>query len=147
MTGGSSSVVAAAAPPAITEPPAGGATDQAFVAAAATAGTDGTSTNLAKVNNQAGRTYTLALADDGRLIRCTNAETITVTVPAQSSVAWPAGAVVHIEQGGAGTVTVAGARGVTVNSRDGMDSTVGQHSVATLMRVAEDTWTLTGDIE
>ncbi|MBV2132057.1 collagen-like protein [Pseudomonas sp. MAP12] len=87
----------------------------------------------------------LALTDAGAYLRSTSATALTLTVPAQAGVAWAVDTEVHIEQGGAGAVTIAAASGVTVNKL--ATSTVniaGQYGVATLKRVAENVWTLFG---
>lgn len=87
----------------------------------------------------------LALTDVGAYLRSTSAAAVTLTVPAQSSVAWAADTEIHIEQGGAGAVTVAGDVGVTINKLATSAPVIaGQHGVVTLKRVAENVWTLFG---
>jgi hypothetical protein len=97
------------------------------------------------LNAQTGTTYTLALADNGKLVTLTNAGAITLTVPLNSSVAFPVGAQVAIQQSGAGEVTVAAAGGVTLNAT-GTKTRV-QWSGAVLVKTATDTWTMLGDLE
>lgn len=97
------------------------------------------------LNAQTGTTYTLVLTDNGRLVTLNNAAAITVTVPLNSSVAFATGAIVNLQQIGAGQVTVAGASGVTVNGTG--TKTRAQWSAASLIKTATDTWTLVGDIE
>jgi hypothetical protein len=96
------------------------------------------------LNAQTGTTYTLVLADNGKLVTLSNASAITLTVPLNSSVAFPTGAQVNIQQIGAGQVTVAGASGVTINGT-GTKLAV-QWSAGTLIKTATDTWTLIGDL-
>lgn len=96
------------------------------------------------LNAQTGTTYTLVLTDNGRLVTLSNAASITVTVPLNSSVAFPTGAIVNLQQIGAGQVTVAGASGVTLNGTG--TRTRAQWSAASLIKTATDTWTLIGDI-
>jgi hypothetical protein len=96
------------------------------------------------LNAQTGTTYTLALTDNGRLVTLDNASAITVTVPLNSSVAFATGAIVNLQQIGAGQVTVAGASGVTINGTG--TKTRAQWSAASLVKTATDTWTLIGDI-
>lgn len=99
------------------------------------------------VNNQTGTTYTLALSDANMSVRCNNATEITVTVPANSSVAFPIGASVVLRQVGAGAVTVAGAGGVTINTPTGYVAKTGrQHASLMLHKVATNEWDLTGDV-
>jgi len=97
------------------------------------------------LNAQTGTTYTLVLTDNGRLVTLNNAAAITVTVPLNSSVAYATGAIINLQQIGAGQVTVAGASGVTVNGTG--TKTRAQWSAASLIKTATDTWTLVGDIE
>ena len=96
------------------------------------------------LNAQTGTTYTLVLTDNGRLVTLNNAAAITVTVPLNSSVAYATGAIVNLQQIGAGQVTVAGASGVTLNGTG--TKTRAQWSAASLIKTATDTWTLIGDI-
>jgi hypothetical protein len=87
----------------------------------------------------------LVLTDNGRLVTLSNAAAITLTVPLNSSVAFATGAVINIQQIGAGQVTVAAAAGVTLNGTG--TKTRAQWSAASLVKTATDTWTLIGDIE
>jgi hypothetical protein len=101
------------------------------------------------LNAQTGTTYTPVLSDaNDTYITLSNASPITFTVPPNSSVAYPVGTVLTIEQIGAGQVTVAQGSGVTVNvySADTLNL-AGQYAVATLVKRATDTWTLTGRLE
>jgi hypothetical protein len=96
------------------------------------------------LNAQTGTTYTFVLTDNGRLVTLDNASSITVTVPANSSVAYATGAIINLQQIGAGQVTVAAAAGVTINGTG--TKTRAQWSAASLVKTATDTWTLIGDI-
>jgi len=97
------------------------------------------------VNNQAGTTYTLALADGGQVVTLTNAAAITLTVPANASVAIPVGTTTSIAAMGAGTVTIAAASGVALRRLAGL-STIGQYSRVTLMKTGVNTWVASGDL-
>ena len=97
------------------------------------------------LNAQTGTTYTLVLTDNGRLVTLSNAAAITLTVPLNATVAFATGAIVNIQQIGAGQVTVAGASGVTINGTG--TKTRAQWSAASLVKTDTDTWTLIGDIE
>lgn len=96
------------------------------------------------LNAQTGTTYTFVLADNGKLVTLDNASAITVTVPLNSSVAYATGAIINLQQIGAGQVTVAGAAGVTINGTG--TKTRAQWSAASLLKTATDTWTLIGDL-
>jgi hypothetical protein len=97
-------------------------------------------------NAQTGTTYTFALADANNVVvSLTNASAITLTVPPNSSVAFPVGAILQFYQGGAGQVTVAAGSGVTINYTPGLKLRA-QNSAATLIQTAANTWLLTGDV-
>jgi hypothetical protein len=96
-------------------------------------------------NAQTGTTYTTVLADQGKLVELSNASSITLTVPLNSSVAYPTGTQINLLQTGAGQVTVAGAGGVTVNATPGLKLRA-QWSSATLIKRGTDTWVLVGDL-
>lgn len=98
------------------------------------------------ITTQTGTSYTAVLADAETYINFSNASAITFTVPPNSSVAFPVGTRIHIEQTGAGALSVAEGSGVTINSRGADLSVAGQYGVAVLIKKATDTWTLTGDL-
>lgn len=101
------------------------------------------------LNAQTGTTYTLVLTDNGRLVTLSNAAAITLTVPLNSSVAYATGAIINIQQIGAGQVTVAGASGVTITSTGATATTPktrAQYSAASIIKTATDSWTVIGDI-
>ena len=99
------------------------------------------------LNAQTGTTYTFVLADAFKLVTFNNTATITVTVPLNSSVAFPVGTQIDCVQLGAGKVTFAPASGATINSKSGNLSTNGQYVGVTLFKTAADTWILVGDLQ
>ena len=92
------------------------------------------------INAQTGTTYTLVLTDAGKNVTLSNASAVTVTIPANSSVAYPTGTVISFTNLGAGTVTISAAGGVTLN---GTTLTIAQYSRSSIMKTATDTWVLT----
>lgn len=98
------------------------------------------------VTTESGTSRTLALTDALGYIRCTSGSATTVTVPANASVAFDIGAQINIRQAGEGQVTVAPAGGVTINTPETL-KTRKQHSLITLIKVAENTWDILGDLE
>jgi hypothetical protein len=98
------------------------------------------------INTQSAASYTLVLTDKGKLIERTNAGAQSVTIPTNASVAFPIGTMILIEQTGAGQVTFTPAVGVTMNAADASTKTRTQWVVATLIKKATNTWTLSGDI-
>jgi hypothetical protein len=98
------------------------------------------------INDQSGTTYTLVLLDDGKYVRLNNGSAITMTIPANSSVAFPIGTQIAIRQVGAGQVTLAAAGGVTVNTAETL-LLRGAKSSVSIIKVATDEWDLAGDLE
>jgi len=97
-------------------------------------------------NAQTGTTYTLVLADGGKLVEMNNASANTLTVPPNSSVALPVGTQILVVQTGAGQTTLAAGSGVTINSKDGNLKLSAQWCAATLIKRATDTWVAVGDL-
>ncbi len=98
------------------------------------------------LNAQTGTTYTLVLADSGKMITSSNGSAQTITVPANSSVAFPVGTQVLITAIGSGVVSIAAAGGVTIRSADSALKLRTQYSTASLIKVATDEWYLAGDL-
>ncbi len=102
-------------------------------------GTTTTLTNFgAEINNQSGSTYTLTATDNGKIISCTNA--ITITVPALTS-----GFNCLIVQRGTGQVTLV-ANGSSINNRYNFTKTAGQHAILSLVSVAAGVFISSGDM-
>jgi hypothetical protein len=97
-------------------------------------------------NNQVGTTYTLVLADQGKLVTMANGSATTLTIPTNASVAFPVDTRIDLSQDGAGQMTVAVAGGVTLNSAGGATKLRTQYSGASLIKRATNTWQLVGDI-
>ena len=97
-------------------------------------------------NAQTGTTYTLVVGDLNKLVTCSNASGITLTVPPS---VFSAGNQIHIQQIGAGQVTFAQGAGVTITST-GATSTApklrAQYSAATVICTASNTFTIVGDL-
>lgn len=91
------------------------------------------------LNNQTGTTYTLVLADGGKIVTLNNASAVSVTIPTNASVAFPTGVVIGFTNKGAGTVTLAGAGGVTVN---GASLTLAQNESAEALKLDTNTWVI-----
>jgi hypothetical protein len=90
--------------------------------------------------------YTLVLADGGTVVEMNVASANDLTVPPNSSVAFPVGTQITVLQTGAGQTTLVAGSGVTVNSADGNLKITGQWSAATLLKRATDTWVAIGSL-
>lgn len=95
---------------------------------------------------QSGTSYTLVLADGGTAVEFTSASAVTLTVPPNSSVAFPVGTVIELLQYGAGVLTVAAGAGVTIRSANNLLSARTQYSTLSLRKRATDEWVLAGDL-
>jgi hypothetical protein len=103
------------------------------------------------VNVQTGTTYTLVLGDAPQasnyqgVVTMNNAAANTLTVPQNSSVAFPIGTMIAVIQLGAGQTTIAAGSGATVNSPSALTARA-QYSTLILSKVATNTWILGGDM-
>jgi len=89
-------------------------------------------------NAQTGTTYTAALLDAGKTVTLSNASAVTLTIPAQATVAWVANTQLNFLNIGAGTVTITPAATVTIN---GTTLTLTTSQGGSLVRTASNTWT------
>lgn len=116
---------------------------------AVTVSLDFTAANTLTFNAQTGTTYTLVLADAaGKLVTCSNASSITVTIPPS---VFSIGQQINLQQIGVGQVTFAQGAGVTITSTG--SGTGGnapklraQYSAATVICTGSNTFTVIGDI-
>lgn len=103
-------------------------------------------TKLADISTSAQTaSYTLVLTDKTKIVEMNVASANNLTVPPNSSVAFPVGSQINILQTGAGQTTVVAGSGVSVNATPGLKLRA-QWSYATLIKRATDTWVLVGDI-
>jgi hypothetical protein len=89
--------------------------------------------------------YTLVLADAGKVVEVTSASATNVTVPQNSSVAFPVGTVIEVCQLGAGQVTIVQGTGATLRTANGLKLRA-QYSSASLRKNATNTWVVAGDV-
>jgi hypothetical protein len=89
--------------------------------------------------------YTLVLADKNKIVEMNVGTANDLTVPANSTVAYPVGTQIQILQTNAGKTRIVAAGGVTVNATPGLYMRA-QWSGATLLKRATDTWVVTGDL-
>jgi hypothetical protein len=112
---------------------------------ATTAYADRIAQGVGSPNTQTGN-YTLALADAGKTVEQNLGTATTVTVPPNSSVAFPIGTIIEVARYGAGTVAIAAGAGVTIRSRGGLLSIGNQYGAVSLRKRATDEWVLVGDL-
>ena len=108
---------------------------------------DAVATAMIAINAQTGTTYTTVLADDGKLITCSNASAISVTIPPNSSVAYGVGTQLNFAQLSTGQVTLVAGAGVTLNSAGAKLKTDAQYAVATCVKTDTNTWFVVGNLK
>ena len=95
--------------------------------------------------NAQSASYTLVLADKNKIVEMGVGSANNLTVPLNASVAFPVGSQINILQTGSGQTTIVATGGVTINASPGLKMRA-QWSYATLVKRAENTWVLVGDI-
>jgi hypothetical protein len=118
---------------------------QALIASSTTAAAWTTLPSTIPSNGQSSA-YVLVLTDAGDSIDVTSATATTVTVPPNSSVAFPIGTVLEVSQLGTGQITIVAGAGVTLNSPGSLVHTRVQYSVLSLRKLTTNTWILSGDL-
>lgn len=108
-----------------------------------TAAGGGGSTPLPTTNSQTGSAYTVTLADAGNIVEQNSASPLTVTIPLNSSVAFPIGTTIEFNLYGTGSLTLAGAAGVALRSPNGL-RLVNRYASAAIRKRATDEWIVSG---
>jgi hypothetical protein len=101
------------------------------------------------VNAQTGTTYTTVLSDNTSIITLSNAASISVTIPPNSSVAYAVGTQLNFAQYGTGQVTISGGSGVTIVSTGGTAASPklrAQYASASAIQTSANNWLVVGDI-
>ena len=108
---------------------------------------DYTAANTLTFNAQTGTTYTLVLADAaGKLVTCSNASAITVTVPPS---VFSTGQQINVQQIGVGQVTFSQGAGVTITSTGATASApkiTSRYGAATIICTGTNTFTIIGGL-
>jgi len=104
--------------------------------------------NLSVINiNSQGTSYTLVSGDEGKVIDINSGSNETLTVPQDSSVAFPNGTQFVVIRSGSGELGITGGGLVTLNSAQGYLNINYQYSAATLIKLTTDTWYVFGDLK
>jgi len=97
------------------------------------------------INAQTGTTYTLALADAGKIVTSSHTDPQTITIPPNSSIAYPVGTQIEIYQLNTGATSVTAGSGVTLNGvSTGTGALNAQYSAVSCFKIATDTWLMAG---
>jgi len=105
------------------------------------AGPTGPEPSLTIADN-ANTAITLADTDNNKVVRCTAATAVTVTVPSTLA----AGFSCMVIQAGTGQVTFVAGSSATLNSFGNLLKTAGQHAPASIMRVASGMYNVSGNL-
>ena len=112
--------------------------------------TSGAVTPTVAINAQTGTSYTTVLADgNNTLVTLSNTGAIAVTIPPNSSVAYPVGTVLNFSSLNTGLATISGGSGVTVVSTGATAASPiirAQYSSATAIQTSANNWLIAGDI-
>lgn len=91
--------------------------------------------------------YTLVLSDAGKVVEMNSGSATLVTIPPNSSVAFPVGTVVEVCRLGTGSVTITAGSGVTIRTPTGVPLSLrGQYSTAGVRKRGSDEWVAGGDL-
>jgi hypothetical protein len=96
--------------------------------------------------NRQTSSYTLVLADAGKVVEMNSSSANNLTIPLNSSVAYSIGTEITITQYGTGRTTIVATSGVTTRSVNNWLRANGQYSVIGLLKVGNDEWYVYGDI-
>jgi hypothetical protein len=100
------------------------------------------------ISNQIGTSLTLDTTVAADTFVFSSSSSITVTIPADASDEFTIGQIIVLIQNGTGTVTIEGAAGVTVNGA-AITSSINiteRYGVATLLKIANDSWIVFGNV-
>jgi hypothetical protein len=96
------------------------------------------------VENVVTSNYTLVAGDAAKVVAVNSSSNLTVTVPTNVSVAFPVGTVLNVYRAGTGSVTIAGASGVTVRNSGAIAEQFGE---VALRKRATNEWVLSGQVD
>jgi hypothetical protein len=96
--------------------------------------------------NRQTSSYTLVLSDAGKIIEMNLAGANNLTVPLDSSVAYPIGTEIQVLQYGAGQTTIVATGGVTLRSKSGQLKIGNQYTGVTLVKVGTNEWYVIGNV-
>jgi hypothetical protein len=96
--------------------------------------------------NRQTASYTLVLGDNGKLIEMNVGSANNLTVPLNSSVAFPIGTQIDVIQYGAGQTTIVATSGVTINSQSGYLKIGVRYSAVTLIKIGTNEWYCIGNL-
>jgi len=91
--------------------------------------------------------YVIQLQDSGKAITMDSSSANTVTVPTNTSAAFPIGTIITIIQTGAGETSFVESAGVTIRSKNSYKKLNTQFAAAQLVKTETNIWILLGDLK
>ena len=91
--------------------------------------------------------YTLVLTDAGKVIEINSGSSENVTIPPNSSVAFPTGTQIVVVRLGAGAVVIVEGSGVTTRSDGDKNKIKSQYSSCVLIKHETDEWYILGNLD
>jgi hypothetical protein len=98
------------------------------------------------LTNRQVASYILALTDQNLLVELNVGSANTLTVPLNSSVAFPIGSKIDVAQYGSGQTTITATGGVTIRSYLSQLKIAGQYGAATLVKIGTNEWYCFGNL-
>jgi len=90
--------------------------------------------------------YTIQKTDSGKTISVTSSTDVVITIPANNTTEFVVGQKIEILRNGSGNVSIAGAVGVILNSKNSNKKIASQYSGAVISKIDTNTWILIGDL-
>ena len=90
--------------------------------------------------------YTLQTFDSGKTITVSSSSDVVISVPANSSQAFPVGTVIEIARMGSGDVTISPSAGAVIYSKGDYLDIAYQYGLVRLTKLDTNSWLLTGDL-
>jgi hypothetical protein len=103
--------------------------------------------SLIAVAAQTGTAYTIGTADVGKLITLSNVAAQTITIPANSSVAFAIGDQVNFMNLSTGTATFSAGGTAVIRSAGSKLKLADQYAVCTVLKIDTDAWVMLGNVK
>ena len=102
--------------------------------------------SLIAVAAQTGTAYTIGTADVGKLVTLSNVAAQTITIPANSSVAFAIGDQVNFMNLSTGTATFSAGGTAVIRSAGSKLKLSTQYAVCTVLKIDTDAWVMVGNV-
>jgi len=103
--------------------------------------------SLVSINAQTGTAYNVGTADVGKLVTLSNVAAQTITIPANSSVAFAIGDQVNFMNLSTGTATFVAGGTAVIRSAGSKLKLADQYAVCTVLKIDTDAWVMLGNVK